>query len=236
MDLGEIFYQPEEVEEEKEHQFVDAMGFHIRLPNAHHSLWGELLWPAGKIVSRCIKERSHGFSVDGKTVIEFGAGCGLCSLVAATNGAKRVVCTDYPDDLLIDNLKFNCNDQKNIIVLGYKWGCDASEVIKENDNEKFDTAILTDLVFNVACHRQLLKSLKECLKPDGFAMVSYTQHRALKAEQDAEFFNIADKEFGFNVEELFTEKHDPMFAVDQGDIERRTTCHVFRFTFKDTNQ
>ena len=231
MDLSEIFDQgPEEEEPEPEHPFVDLMGFTIRLANKHHSLWGERVWSAGKIVSRCIKEKSHGFGVDGKTVLEFGAGCGLCSLVAATNGAKKVVCTDYPDDILIDNLKYNTEKYKNIVVLGHKWGDDCSEIIKQNDGEKFDVAILADLIFNVTEHRRLLKSLKTCLKEDGFAIVSYTHHRALKADQDLNFFRYAQEEFGFKVEELFTEKHPPMFENDFGDIELRTTCHVCKLT------
>jgi nicotinamide N-methyltransferase len=45
--------------------------------------------------------------VEGKTVLELGAGGGLPSLVCALNGAAQVVVTDYPDADLIENLRYN---------------------------------------------------------------------------------------------------------------------------------
>jgi nicotinamide N-methyltransferase len=45
--------------------------------------------------------------VQGKTILELGAGGGLPSLVCALSGAAKVVVTDYPDADLIDNLRYN---------------------------------------------------------------------------------------------------------------------------------
>jgi predicted nicotinamide N-methyase len=44
-------------------------------------------------------------------VCELGAGAGLPSIVATLAGAKKVVVTDYPDEGLIENLRWNaeCN-------------------------------------------------------------------------------------------------------------------------------
>ncbi len=43
----------------------------------------------------------------GKNVLELGAGASLPSMIAALNGAKMVVTTDYPEALLIDQLAVN---------------------------------------------------------------------------------------------------------------------------------
>jgi predicted nicotinamide N-methyase len=49
--------------------------------------------------------------VKGQRICELGAGAGLPSLVSTLVGADRVVVTDYPDEGLIENLRWNaeCN-------------------------------------------------------------------------------------------------------------------------------
>jgi nicotinamide N-methyltransferase len=60
--------------------------------------------------------------VQGKTVLELGAGGGLPSLVCALSGAVQVVVTDYPDADLIENLRYNVthcdslSDKNNLVA------------------------------------------------------------------------------------------------------------------------
>jgi nicotinamide N-methyltransferase len=51
-----------------------------------------------------------------KKVLELGAGAGLPSLVSAVSGAQTVVVTDYPDQQLVDNLRWNveCNVPESV--------------------------------------------------------------------------------------------------------------------------
>ena len=72
---------------------------------------GHLLWNAGRTVSEYLEENRKTL-VEGKTILELGAGAGLPSLVCALNGATRVVTTDYPDSDLVDNLKHNIQNCK----------------------------------------------------------------------------------------------------------------------------
>ena len=231
-DFQELFDEgPEEVGPEPEFPVVEWEGISIRLLNVHHSLWGDKLWEAGKIMSKIIKDGEFGVSVKDKTVVEFGSGAGLSSICCALAGAKHVVATDYPDTNLVDNLRFNCTPYKNITVVGHQWGKDCSPVLEANGGEKFDVAVLADLVFNHTCHTQLLESLVGCLRKDGYALVTYTHHRTHLVKEDLRFFKLAEKKFGFHVEQLGTKTHPPMFQDDFGPMEVRTTAHLCRLTF-----
>ena len=46
-----------------------------------------------------------------RRILELGAGAGLPSLVSAVSGADTIVVTDYPDQQLVENLRWNveCN-------------------------------------------------------------------------------------------------------------------------------
>jgi nicotinamide N-methyltransferase len=229
--IAELFDEEPEPETPPPYPVIDWEGISIRLLNVHHSLWGDKLWEAGKIMASVIKSREFGVDVSSKTVVEFGSGAGLSSICCAVSGASRVVATDYPDSDLLDNLAFNCAKYPAIAVVGHQWGKDAAPVLAANGGSRFDIAILSDLVFNHTCHTQLLQSLVACLRPDGFAFVTFTHHRTHLIAEDLRFFEIA-AECGFAVEELGTRTHPPMFRDDFGPMEVRTTAHLRRMRFR----
>ena len=79
---------------------------------------GHILWNAGKTVADYLEEHGDIYVKD-RNILEFGAGAGLPSIVAAKNGAMSVLVTDYPDEELVENLRLNiqkCNLQRNIIA------------------------------------------------------------------------------------------------------------------------
>lgn len=234
-DLADLFDEgPQEPEPEPEYPVIEWEGIQLRLLNVHHSLWGDKLWEAGKIMAKIIKDKQFGVDVTGKNIVEFGSGAGLCSISASISGAKHVVATDYPDTNLIENLQYNCSKYPNIDVVGHQWGKDVTPILKANNNEKFDVAILADLIFNHTCHKQLLQSLTSLLKKDdgSYALVTYSHHRTHLVKEDLNFFKLARRKFGLNVEEVGTMKHPPMFKDDLGPLEVRTTAHFVKMTFR----
>jgi EEF1A N-terminal glycine/lysine methyltransferase len=65
---------------EKKELVVEVVG--------QHPLWGHYLWNAGIALARHFEE--HSGCVEGKQVIELGAGAGLPSIVSVFMGAKLV--------------------------------------------------------------------------------------------------------------------------------------------------
>ncbi|KAK8860635.1 Protein N-terminal and lysine N-methyltransferase efm7 [Tritrichomonas musculus] len=234
MDLDNLFHQEEEEIPELEYPIVVWEGISVRLLNKHHSLWGDKLAEAGKIASSIILHKKYNIDVKDKTVCELGSGAGLPSMCCCIQGAKNVVATDYPDDYLVDNLKFNVEKYKNSHGIGFMWGKDPSPILSLNNNEKFDILILSDVIFNHTVHRQLIKSVIDLMKEDGFALVLYTHHRTHLVKEDLAFFEIAQNEFGLDWNEIDTVKHPPMFN-DVGHMDLRTTAHVGFLTKKHSD-
>jgi nicotinamide N-methyltransferase len=165
--------------------------------------------------------------VQGKTVLEIGAGGGLPSLVAAHLGAKRTILTDYPDNSLIDNLKHNVETNRamypnaDITVQPLLWGTTTDL------NEKFDLIILSDLLNNHSAHEAMLETCEiHAHKKDTLMLVSFTHHQPWKAHKNMKFFDIAKRK-GFSYEKMFEEKYPVMFEKDPGDEEVRRTVHVY---------
>ncbi|KAJ7180547.1 hypothetical protein C8R46DRAFT_1069808 [Mycena filopes] len=128
LDLDSVF--PEEarpptpeatvaVYERQNAQAADWTQLRIRLVGAH-PLWGHHLVCV-------VLDRTPALYTD-RCVLELGAGGGLPGLVAALNGAKRVLLTDYPDAELIANLEHNVEENTSasmrdrVAVKGYIWG------------------------------------------------------------------------------------------------------------------
>lgn len=158
--------------------------------------------------------------VRAKSVLEFGAGAGLPSLISSHLGATQVVVTDYPDADLITNLAHNidsCSPSLPIVAKGYLWGADPSPLIDEVKPEQgFDVLILADLLFNHSEHKKLVESTKKTLKKDGTALVFFTPYRPWLLEKDLAFFDLA-KENGFVVEKVLEKVMDKvMFEEDPG--------------------
>jgi EEF1A N-terminal glycine/lysine methyltransferase len=70
-----------------------------------------------------------------------------------------VVITDYPDNELIENIRFNVKNcginedlQSHIAVEGYLWGADPQPLQSHINGQKFDIMILSDTVLPLPSH------------------------------------------------------------------------------------
>ncbi|KHO01734.1 phytanoyl-CoA dioxygenase [Metarhizium album ARSEF 1941] len=152
---------------------------------AHH------LWNGAKFVSDYFEQDPS--RVEGKCVLELGAGAGLPSLVAGILGARKVVVTDFPDPDLVANLQRNIDEcdktvepeghiGRTIDAAGFVWGADPAPLLaklgpgrqeggdgtqqqqQQQQQQRFDVLVLADLLFRHSEHGALVKTIKETMR------------------------------------------------------------------------
>ncbi|KAJ8522324.1 hypothetical protein ONZ45_g1094 [Pleurotus djamor] len=204
----------------------------IRLVGSH-PLWGHHLWNAARAFASYLDQ--HQELVRGRCVLELGAGGALPSIVAVLDGARQVVVTDYPDADLVHNMEYNIAEnvseghREKVSVQGYLWGSSVQPLLSSlpSPEDKFDTIILSDLVFNHSQHDALLTTCENAMSSGGCALVLYSHHIPKFAHKDMGFFDKA-RERGWACEEVLTRTFPPMFPEDSGDVDVRSTVHGWK--------
>ncbi|KAI9729417.1 MAG: nicotinamide n-methyltransferase [Claussenomyces sp. TS43310] len=255
------YYPPSPTPTTETYTLLAGSAVSVRLVG-HNPLWGHHLWNAGRILSEYLE--SNVSLIQGRTVLELGAGAGLPSLICASLGANKVVVTDYPDPDLIENLWYNIDhsglneggvasnkddaDGKRIVAEGYTWGADPASLLShitktslQSTTETttpagFDVLILADLLFNHSEHTKLVSTIQRTLSHSSAAkaLVFFTPYRPWLLSKDLTFFDLM-REAGFAVEKVLETKMEKvMFEKDPGDEELRRT--VFGYAVTRENQ
>lgn len=211
---------------------------------------GFLLWNAGRVVAEYLEVHAEEL-VQGKDILELGAGAGLPSCVAAIKGARTVVVTDYPDPSLVKNLQYNAERMKaqslipsgtKLSAEGYAWGRDIKPLNAHlppapelaEGAARFDLLILADVIYNYEQHHSLIKSVEMTLKrsPDASALVVSSPYEPWLWDKIIAFLPLAEQR-GFEVKKLFETMVDKvMFEDDPGDEATRRTVHGYELRWK----
>ncbi|KAJ8090195.1 Protein N-terminal and lysine N-methyltransferase efm7 [Marasmius tenuissimus] len=219
----------------------------IRLVGSH-PLWGHYLWNSALCLASHLDQHAKELCRD-RCVLELGAGGGLPSIIAALNGAQKVVITDYPDTALVENMNHNVDEnisesqiREHVSIEGYIWGTPVKPLLNALPTSKdmYDLIILSDLIFNHSQHDALLKTCEESLTPtrqsgemgeakDPCVLVFYTHHRPHLAHRDMGFFEKA-KDRGWSCVKIVEKTYPPMFPDDPGAEEVRSTVHGWKLT------
>lgn len=173
---------------------------------------GATVWPASMVLLKYLEKNP--FLIQGKSVVDLGAGTGITSIAAAILGASRVVCTDGTASvvrLASDNVKHNSQRVGNVIdVREYSWG-DGS--LKET----FDVVLVSDCVLpKLYPITPLMAAMNELMGADSVAIVSY-EHRYFPDFDPRDNFRGLAKNRGLFVREVPISEQDPVYSVD--DIE-----------------
>jgi len=104
-------------------------------------------------------------------MLELGGGVALPSLLASTleTPPSLVVITDYPDEAIMSNLRYNVDSNKHlvqgcckVVVRGYEWGKEVNlllDILPPTEYEPgYDVLFLSDLLYFEA-HNDLIKSM-----------------------------------------------------------------------------
>ncbi|KAL8699933.1 MAG: hypothetical protein Q9201_005722 [Fulgogasparrea decipioides] len=212
----------------------------------HNPLWGHHLWNGAQVVTNYLYDHAEEL-VQGKDVLELGAGAGLPSIAAATWGAKNVVVTDYPDEDLVENIKINVDAARdilphnsNIVVQGHVWGADTKPLFSNmgTGSSGFDTLVLADLLFNHSQHAALVKTIQTTLKRSPLArvLVFFTPYTPWKFDKDMAFFDRA-RNGGFRVTQIVKRVMEKlMFKDDRGDELLRRTVFGYELSWNDLDE
>ena len=124
--------------------------------------WAEL-WPSAVGLATHLVSNTH--LIDGKTVLEIGAGLGLPAVVAASLGAE-VTATDYLQDA-VDFAEKNAeiNGISGIDFKTFDWR--AAETF-----EKFDVLLASDVAYERSQFEHLQQAFIHLVKPGGLILLS----------------------------------------------------------------
>lgn len=182
------------------------------------TLFATHVWNGSIVLSRMLVV--HRNSIEGKSVIEFGAASGIPSMLSAKLGAKLVCASDYPSPSVLDNLRRNCerNGADQVHVAGHIWGEDASPLLDLNCGSYYDIAMAAECLWRHECHSVLLQSILSTLKSDGGKLfLTYSHHiPGLEAEDDA--FVAAAMTSGFSVETQEQEEAPHMWNENKNSV------------------
>ena len=142
--------------------------FRIRVYPHHNDVGVAKLWEAGACLAEYLIQ--HPDFVQGRRVIELGAGVGLTGLIAAAMGSESVHMTDYTDATL-ENLSYNIAlnsrfmedrgiDKSTVSAGNLEWGEYAAQDFCSNSA---DVLIAADVVYTVECVPDLVATVSAFL-------------------------------------------------------------------------
>lgn len=177
---------------------------------------------------------SHRDEFVGRSVVELGAGAGLPSLLATRFGAQPVICTDYPDSELIDNIEKNIQrfQLHQCHARGFLWGSPVQELLDLNKGRLFDVVIMCDVIFNHSEHRKLLRSVVELMSPQGVCWCVFSHYRPWMQEQDLALLQLARDEYSLSVTLVQQHQYDSIqndFKDPRADPDVLRTVYAYQF-------
>ena len=191
--------------------------------NDDRPLFVDDVWPGSKFLSWVLDKQRDVCSVDGKFVLELGAGCALPSVVASKVGAKLTVATDYPATNVISTIEevFAANrkspsewEDGRSVAMGLRWGNKEDEKqvrgLLPAGQDGFDVVLIAEPLWadTTSCHADLARSVASLLSNEkgATAWVSFC-HRpndTHKPEHDLAFFETAQSLVGLQSELVAT--------------------------------
>eukprot|EP01017_Pseudomicrothorax_dubius_P041377 TRINITY_DN6611_c0_g2_i4.p1 TRINITY_DN6611_c0_g2~~TRINITY_DN6611_c0_g2_i4.p1 ORF type:complete len:225 (+),score=51.54 TRINITY_DN6611_c0_g2_i4:73-747(+) len=197
-----LFLNTDYTVEKWEYKGVEEEVYCLKSAQTDFDLTGQVIWKAAYFLSEYIVDNQELFK--DKTILELGAGVGLCGLVAA-HFAQTIVLTDHHDvvlDLLRRNITQSARDK--VFTGKLDWGKTSLADLNATNHKdeahelkNLDFIIGADIVFwpdSIAPLYITLREVKAAFPRCRIIISAYSR----SALSDKLFLSKA-KEFGFNV-------------------------------------
>ena len=196
-------------------EFVSSMTVEVDCSQAastDYDLTGQILWPVSVLLSHYITSDRGQDLLQGRHVVELGAGCGLPGLVAA-QFANRVLLTDG-NDVVLDLLTRNANksglnmptsDHSGEVITAARllWGHRIDWIqVMETMNGTVDVVIAADVIQWPAVVEPLLHTVKALLWDSRAKIPTFVLGIVNRAQTTYDLFFQLAKELGFSWERV----------------------------------
>lgn len=187
-------------------QIADAAGKDetIELP-----FWAKI-WPASMILSHMLAAQQD---IAGKTVLEIGAGVGVCGLFAAACGYETLITDIHPDALLFAQINVLHNGLADHASVA------RADFAEDRLGRRFDYVVGAEVLYIEKLHRGLVKFLSAHVKAEPGAEAILARDYFRKSSR---FFKLADKDFRIMCKTLGCK------TQEQDDDEERYLCDLVR--------
>ncbi|KAM4664437.1 protein N-lysine methyltransferase METTL21D [Discoglossus pictus] len=186
-----------------------ANGTELRIRQLSSGDVGCVVWDAAIVLSKYL-ESPEGPRLEGRAVLELGAGTGIVGIMAATLGANVAV-TDLED--LQELMKTNIKDNAHLIsgscqAKVLKWGEEISEFLPSPDY-----ILMADCIYYEESLEPLLKTLTDIAGSKTCVLCCYEQRTMGKNPQiERKFFELLKADFEY--EKVPLEKHDEEYRSE----------------------
>ncbi|CAC9888153.1 unnamed protein product [Aureobasidium pullulans] len=180
------------------------------------TLFSHYLWNAGILMAERVsgqrllnEQEEKQWAVEGHNVLELGAGVGLVGIASTLAGATHVCISDYPAQVVLDNIKRNVkhNVPETIVakarVQGHAWGVLDDDFARANAR-KFSRVMAADCFWMPWQHENLASSMLHFLSDDPEARVLAMGGFHTGRAKLAAFFDVASEK-GLEVQEIYEE-------------------------------
>lgn len=197
--------QVDDLEALVDRQIATAGSGPVELP-----YWAKI-WPAAMLLGHFLARLGPG---DGRTLLELGAGIGICGLFAARRGFSVLLTDIHPDALLFSQINILHNG------LADRAAVARADFTADRLGRRFDVILGAEVLYVESAYRGLLKFLLAHIGPDADAEVVLAKDFTRKAVR---FFGMAEKDFAI-ADRVVGYKET---APQSGEPERRL-CQIYR--------
>lgn len=172
--------------------------------------WAKI-WPASMLLGHFLPHLGPG---EGRSLLELGAGIGICGLFAAKRGFNVLITDINPDALLFAKINILQNG------LGDLADVARADFAADRLGRRFDVILGAEVLYLQDLYRGLLKFLTAHIGPDPAAEVVLAKDYSRKATR---FMTLADKEFHIAERVVGYKETNP----ENGEPERKL-CQIHR--------